>query len=234
MCLFRVIDQRRTQIPVEILIADFETFLLSDGRIVGVEFERSHAGSRYGSVRSHVVGFVAQFEQRVVGVFGIVCRSASNQADLVFLASGDLDLEGAGEVSGADQAVEFVLAAEFHQFDRLVAELGFVGVIHLFDVLGENFADAVELDVVVVLLTLLFEQRVIDEGALSVFGIVAAGRYGELRRIERLSVVRLEIERPALSARIEDGHERHAVGALYVGVVAGLEHGQHRDRREEK
>lgn len=102
MCLFRVIDQRRTQIPVEILIADFETFLLSDGRIVGVEFERSHAGSRYGSVRSHVVGFVAQFEQRVVGVFGIVCRSASNQADLVFLASGDFDLEGAGEVSGAD------------------------------------------------------------------------------------------------------------------------------------
>lgn len=132
------------------------------------------------------------------------------------------------------QAVESVLAAEFHQFDRLVAELGFVGLIHLFDVLGENFADAVELDVVVVLLTLLFEQRVIDEGALSVFGIVAAGRYGELRRIERLSVVRLEIERPAQSARIEDGHERHAVGALYVGVVAGLEHGQHRDRREEK
>lgn len=89
MCLFRVIDQRRTQIPVEILIADFETFL-----IVGVEFERSHAGSRYGSVRSHVVGFVAQFEQRVVGVFGIVRRIASNQADLVFLASGDLDRSG--------------------------------------------------------------------------------------------------------------------------------------------
>ena len=65
MCLFRVIDQRRTQIPVEILIADFETFLLSDGRIVGVEFERSHAGSRYGSVRSHVVGFVAQFEFKI-------------------------------------------------------------------------------------------------------------------------------------------------------------------------
>ena len=167
MYLFRVVDQGVLEVPVEILIADLESLLLRYRRIVGVELERSHAGFRCGGIRSHIVGFVAQLEQRVVGVFGFVRRSAPNEADLMLLASNSLDREGAGEVSGADQTVVIASSIECYQGDRVVAELGFVGSVHRLDILGQNLADAVKFDVEIVFLALLFEQRVVDEGALS-------------------------------------------------------------------